>query len=399
MRTAATTAGSSQSPPPPEGEALREGVVARSRSGRRRPSPPGRWRNRRSGTGRVVACASGGGPAIRASPCYGAAGLGPASAKEAGQQGESAAGPLAAVAEERLVGRGGAALDDVVARHTAGHQLLAVGRHQVDQPVARAVGPGHGGMERSGRRRLRAAPAAPRRRPDSARGAPPARRRRGCARSRPRCACMARSAAPTAPAAVPRQPAWTAARTCASGSTRASGTQSATMMASVTPGRHRDEDVGVGQGVARRSACRGRARRARRASRRAPCTWRAKTRSSSVTPNAAAARARLATTRPGSSPTCRPRLSVSYGGAETPPCRVVTATSAPRPRASAQRTSGGAGDRARVPTLPSASLCAAACGAAATRPGSRPTRWSGPPTGAAGPVGERAPARCSSAKP
>ena len=60
---------------------------------------------------------------------------------------------------------------------------------------------------------------------------------------------MARSARPTAPAAVPRQPAWTAARTPASGSTSASGRQSATRMASVTPGDVGHEDVGVGHGV------------------------------------------------------------------------------------------------------------------------------------------------------
>src|SRR6202035_5306409 len=61
-----------------------------------------------------------------------------------------------------------------------------------------------------------------------------------------------------------------------------------------------------------------------------------------------AARARWATTCAGSSPTCRPRFSVSYGAAETPPCRVVTATSTPSPGAD-QRTSGGSGGSGTPP--------------------------------------------------
>ena len=92
----------------------------------------------------------GGGPAIRACPCYGAAGPGPASVGQAGQQGKPPARPLPAVAEERRVGCGGAALGDVVVSHPAGHQLLAVGGDEVDEPVTRAIGSRRGGVEGGG---------------------------------------------------------------------------------------------------------------------------------------------------------------------------------------------------------------------------------------------------------
>ena len=184
--------------------------------------------------------------------------------QESGQEGESTAGPLGAVTEERLVRCGGATLDDLLPRYPADHELLAVGRDQVHQPVTWAVGPDHVRMERiwpdnrAQRRRhfigdLIAL--AVHGRPDEGVDAPV---------SAP-CSCMERSAAPTAPAAVPRQPAWTAARTCASGSTRASGTQSATMITSVTLGVTVTR-MSASVGRRRRSACRDRARRTRRES-------------------------------------------------------------------------------------------------------------------------------------
>ncbi len=74
-----------------------------------------------------------------------------------------------------------------------------------------------------------------------------------------------------------------------------------------------------------------------------PWTWRAKTNVSSPTPKAAAARARFVTTASGASPTWSPRLSVSYGGADTPWCRVVTATAAPASSARGQGRSETAG--------------------------------------------------------
>ena len=41
-------------------------------------------------------------------------------------------------------------VDDVVVPDPAGEQLLAVGRHQVDEPVPGAVGPRHGVVEGGG---------------------------------------------------------------------------------------------------------------------------------------------------------------------------------------------------------------------------------------------------------
>ena len=288
---------------------------------------------------------SGGGPAIRASPCYGAAGLGPASTGEAGQQGEPPAGPLGAVAEEGVVGRGGAAVDDV--RRPGRRRRRAAGGWP--PPGRRASGPDRrpapprrpGGRGRTAsRQRLPhlvgdlvavGAHGGPEEGADPPGSAPESSMARSGPRRRPRPRCRASRRG--------RRPGRRA-----SGSTSASGTQSATRMASVTPGRRGHEDVGVGHGVVLGARAAAPIVRPDQRPALAPWTCRAKTRSSSVDaeggrrPRSGSARRSRA-----SSPTCRPRLSVSYGAAETPPCRVVTATSTPSPGAPSQRRSGTAG--------------------------------------------------------
>ena len=87
---------------------------------------------------------------------------------------------------------------------------------------------------------------------------------------------MTPSAAPTAPPAVPRQPAWTAARTPATGSTRASGTQSATMITSVTPGAVVTSTSVSGTASSSLATPRPRSRGPTTVT-AVPCTWRANT--------------------------------------------------------------------------------------------------------------------------
>ena len=114
MRTAATHGRVVPVAPALEGEALREGVVDRG-------VVAGDDRVRRVDGESVVAEPVGwrhaGGVARRSGPAHATAQ--PAgdrlSAEEAGQQGEAPAGPLGTVAEEAVVRRGGAALDDLVA--------------------------------------------------------------------------------------------------------------------------------------------------------------------------------------------------------------------------------------------------------------------------------------------
>ena len=143
-------------------------------------------------------------------------------------------GPLRPVAEVVVVRRGDAAVEDVPVGDPGQHQLLAVGRHQVDLPVARTVGPRHRrgrgwGATAAGQRPEHLVVDLVVRRVGA--GTDEGVTRSGRAPS----VAIARGRG-RSPAAVPRQPAWTTASTRASGSTRAMGTQSATRMASVTPG-------------------------------------------------------------------------------------------------------------------------------------------------------------------
>ena len=237
MRTAAHDGRVLPVAPVLEGEALREGVAGRRVAagddrvrrvdGEAVVAEPVGWRHARWG-----------GPAIRACPCYGAGDPVPASGQPTrrasranrpqGRWARSLKKPSSAVVVP---------LSTIWSARTplaTSCWRLAATRStsQWPGPSGRATAAVEGGRVDS----LATAPAAPRRRPGSGRGRRPARGRRVHARVWAPEPCMARSARRPHPAAVPRHPAWTAARTPASGSTSASGTQSATRMASVTPG-------------------------------------------------------------------------------------------------------------------------------------------------------------------
>ena len=250
MRTAATTAGSAQSPWEAEGEALRERVAAGRVAAGDDRTRPGRLRSRRSGTGRGEASQVGVGPAVRAVPCYGAAGGRPGLSREVAPAGRTARRAVGARSLKKASSAVLRPLPTMWAASTPPARScwrLAATRStsQWPAPSGRAT-PGRGRRARP----RRPAPRGPRRTPgsgpDATAGPRKARTRGGAGAA---VLPWRRSACPTAPAAVPRQPACTAARTRASGSTRASGTQSATSMTSVTPGVVGDEDVGVGDGV------------------------------------------------------------------------------------------------------------------------------------------------------
>ena len=306
----------------PEGEALGE-RMGRGRIGARTTVPAGPRRSRRSGNGRVGGIAAGVASAIRACPCYGAAGLVRLRA-EPGQQGEPPARPGGAVAEV-LVGRGGAATAICVGSEAAGDEPLAVRRDQVDQPVAGPVGTGDvrvGPVRGAGLRSdLR------RRRPGSGRGGRPGR-------GRP----------PRARAVRRRDHGLQRLVHCAGRRPAPAGMDRGQDVGRRVEQRDRDavgdEDASVTPGVA--------VTRASVAVTAPPARWchapcprvrprgggavdllgedhvRRDRRRSSGRPG------RFSTTDAWSSPTCRPRLSERYGPVETPPWRVVTATDAPQ---------------------------------------------------------------------
>ena len=155
--------------------------------------------------------------------------------------------------------------DDLLLRHPAGHQLLAVGRDQVHQPVVGAIGPGHAGKERS---RADDCTQRPRHfvgdlvalavhgRPDEGMDAPALRPPllHG-AQGRPH-------GAGSGPAPAGMDGGQDARFGIDQGQRNAVRHHDHER----DPGSHRDEDVGVGQGVVVGRACRGRARRARRVS-------------------------------------------------------------------------------------------------------------------------------------
>ena len=154
--------------------------------------------------------------------------------------------------------------------------------------------------------------------------------------------CMARSACSHGPGRRAAPAGVDSARTPALASTRASGTQSATMMARVTPGVDRDEDVSV-EGTASPSARYPAAILGPDEHVPTPWTCGPKTRLE-----------RGAECRGRPAPVVDDGLGVvtdveaeieglSNGAAETPPCRVVTATSTPRSDRRSQRTKGTEG--------------------------------------------------------
>ncbi len=120
-----------------------------------------------------------------------------------------------------------------------------------------------------------------------------------------RIACMA---APVTPATVPRQPACTQPSTCASGSTRMIGTQSATSTTSTVPGSRVTTASVCTIESARRSVPRPRSAAVTVAT-WLPCDWSQNTNSARSAPSAAASRRRFSSTAVGSSPTCSARFS------------------------------------------------------------------------------------------
>ena len=121
---------------------------------------------------------------------------------------------------------------------------------------------------------------------------------------------MAASAAADTPATVPRQPACTQASTPATGSCSTIGTQSAVRIASTTPGVAVTSASASSMASSRPNAPLPRSA-APTTRTPAPCTWRAKTKSSGLAPKPAASRRRFSSTQPGSSPTLRLRFSVA----------------------------------------------------------------------------------------
>ena len=203
---------------------------------------------------------------VRACPCYGARRARSGLSREPRQQGEPAAGPLGPIARSRRRRPWWQPLPEMCgARTPPATSCWRLAADQVDQPVTGAVGPRHDGVERPGSHGARQCAM-------DLVGDLVALRGDGRPEEGPHPLGTGTAApawrpapVPTAPAAVPRQPAWTAASTDVGRSTRASGTQSATRMASVTPGDDGHEDVGVGDGVVLRGGAAARGPPGRRA--------------------------------------------------------------------------------------------------------------------------------------